>query len=159
MVDGIKNQKLRSLKVLSLDRVVNIVTLIESGHGEKQNAIRFLAGYSAFMAKGKTSVATKLLSFAVSEIKHLSMVHNLIERHAFIKPIFSVEGQTQKLDFEKQNLKKTLIEMTCAKCALIADYERVIKTSESQISKELTKILLEEKEHALVLKNFIEQEL
>lgn len=159
MINGQKaKHKIFNRNLLPVRQAVKLVRIIECGHGQKNNALKFLAGYWAFLRAGQTVIAQQLLSIAVSEIKHLSALNSLIEKYGYVKSFVTIEKHHSFCNKREENLKKILIELLSLKRAIVVDYEKLIGEMDScEIISCVNQIVLEEKQHVQLLESLINQ--
>ena len=146
-------------KEISNDKkdAVKLAQLCFKGHGERENAIRFLVWHDVIGAVGEREIATQFLEMAIEEIKHLTTLNKLAIDLGFSQSVLWTSGVHERCFVKsKTNVKKILIEAICVKSALIEDYKRAIKTTfNEQVKELLNKIIEEEKAQRQKMERFL----
>ena len=135
---------------------VKLAQLCFKGHGERENAIRFLTWQEALNKSGEQEIAKQFLEIALEEIKHLTSLNKSAIDLGFSQ-LVSWQSIVPERCFIKSkiNVKKILIDAICVKSALIEDYEKAIKTTKNEQVKELfCKIIREEKAQRQKIERF-----
>lgn len=136
-------------KKQSTHRVITFEPLCLCGHGEWENAIKFIEWHLVFEKARQYQNASTMLNIAVCEMNHLATLNNLVNNLGSNKSILRAIEERQNFHLPLyENLKKIVIDAVCVKKAIIADYEKVIvKVKGRDCEKTLNIILEQEREH------------
>ena len=123
-------------KKQSTHRVITFEPLCLCGHGEWENAIKFIEWHLVFEKARQYQNASTMLNIAVCEMNHLATLNNLVNNLGSKKSILRAIEERQNFHLPLyENLKKIVIDAVCVKKQSLPIMKKLLLRLKEEIAK------------------------